>query len=212
MNIEDLFVKKISTDENFDYKILYNDSRGAVYKDEYKSLIRQAIEKRVITIDTFIVAENVQEELYTISEIKGFEYNLINCLKNYHNESDSKVASFIYLLKKLDPAFTLNDREGKLQIISDLFEAELCPRIDGKNAEPRIFLPKEKVAITSTNDDVENLGDILAVKDVKVYALGTDDRSNVIYAYKVSRDDSFFDVAEGYKENLKSDLFNNIRK
>ncbi|QLK09426.1 hypothetical protein BMG_6201 (plasmid) [Priestia megaterium] len=212
MNIENLFVKKIATDENFDYKILYNDTRGAVFKDEYKSLIRQAIEKRVITIDTFIVAENVQEELYTISEIKGFEYNLINCLKNHHNEADFRVASLIYLLKKLDPAFTLNDRGGKLQIISDLFEVELCPRIDGKNAEPRIFFPKEKIAITSTNDDVENLGDILAVKDVKVYALGTDDRSNVIYAYKVSRDDSFFDVAEGYKENLKSDLFNNIRK
>ncbi|MEH6858439.1 hypothetical protein V7037_28110 [Priestia megaterium] len=212
MNIEDLFIKKISTDENFDYKNLYNDSRGAVHKDEYKSLIRQAIEKRVITVDTFIVAENVQEELYTISEIKGFEYNLINCLKNYHNEADSRVAPLIYLLKKLDPSLTLNDTEGKLQIISDLFEAELCPRIDGKNAEPRIFFPKEKVAITSTNDDIENLGDILAVKDVKVYALGTDDRSNVIYAYKVSRDDSFFNVAEGYKENLRSNLFDNIRK
>lgn len=212
MNIEDLFIEKISTNENFDYKILYNDSRGAVHKDEYKSLIRQAIEKRVIIIDTFIVAENVQEELYTISEIKGFEYNLINCLKTYHNEADSRVAPLIYLLKKLDPSFTLNDTEGKLQIISDLFEAELCPRIDGKNAEPRIFFPKEKVAITSTNDDIENLGDILAVKNVKVYALGTDDRSNIIYAYKVSRDESFFDVAEGYKENLRSNLFDDIRK
>jgi hypothetical protein len=59
---------------------------------------------------------------------------------------------------------------------------------------------------------VENLGDILAVKGVKVYIIGTDDCSNVIYAYKISRDDRYFDVAEGYKDNVRSELFNSIRK
>lgn len=57
-----------------------------------------------------------------------------------------------------------------------------------------IFL--KKLVITSTNDNVENLVDILAVKDVEVYIIGADDRSNVIYGYKVNRSDKFFEVAK----------------
>lgn len=212
MNIEDLFIKSVTVDENFNYKVLYNDSRGAVFKEEFKSLIRQAISKKIITVEKFIIAENVQDELYQICETKGFGYSLINCLKNYHNESDYIIAPLIYLLKKLDPDLTLSNNEGKMKIVSNVVEVEICPRIDGKNAEPRIFLPKEKIAITLTNDDVENFGDILGVKDVKVYVIGTDDRSNVIYAYKVSRDDRYFDVAEDYKDNVMSELFQKVKK
>ncbi|MEH7354011.1 hypothetical protein V7150_10575 [Neobacillus drentensis] len=212
MNIEKLFIKKVTVDDDFNYKALYNDSRGAVFKDEYKALIREAISKKIITVEKFIIAENIQDELYKISDTKGFEYTLIECLKNYHNESDYLIAPLIFLLKKLDPDFTLSDNEGKLKISSNLIEVELCPRIDGKNAEPRIFFPKEKISISSTNDDVENLGDILAVKGVKVYILGTDDRSNVIYAYKVNRDDRYFEIAEVYKDNVRMELFDKIRK
>ncbi|WP_155645564.1 hypothetical protein [Peribacillus simplex] len=60
---------------------------------------------------------------------------------------------------------------------TDLVKVEIRPRIDGRNAEPRMFFRNEKIAITSTNDDVETSGDILAVKDVEVYIIGTDDRS-----------------------------------
>lgn len=212
MDIENLFIKKVTVDEDFNYKVLYNDSRGAVFKDEYKALIREAISKKVITVEKFIIAENIQDELYQISETRGFEYTLIECLKNYHNESDYLIAPFIYILKKLDPDFTLSDKEEKLKIVSNLVEVDLCPRIDGKNAEPRIFFPKEKIVITSTNDNVENLGDILAVKGVKVYIIGADDRSNVIYAYKVNRDDVYFDVAESYKDKVRSELFDKIKE
>jgi hypothetical protein len=192
--------------------VLYNDSRGAVFKDAYKALIREAIAKKVITVEKFIIAENIQEELYQISETRGFEYTLIECLKNYQNESDNLIAPLIYILKKLDPDFKLSDKEGQLKIVSNLVEVELCPRIDGKNAEPRIYFPKEKIAITSANDNVENLVDILAVKAVQVYIIGTDDRSNVIHAYKISRDDSYFDVAEGFADNVRSELYNEIKK
>ncbi|MDQ0224417.1 hypothetical protein ACFPRB_17285 [Metabacillus niabensis] len=54
--------------------------------------------------------------------------------------------------------------------------------------------------------------DILAVKDVEVYIIGADDRSNVIYGYKVNRIDKFFEVAKGYIDSLIPDLFNKVRK
>lgn len=212
MNIKKIFIGNAIVDDDFDYKVLYNDSRGAVFKDEYKALIREAISKNIITVEKFIVAENIQEDLYQISNTKGFEYSLIECLKNYHNESDYLIAPLIYILKKLDPDYTFNDKESELRVLSNLFEVDLRPRIDGKNAEPRMYFPKEKIAVTSTNDDVENLGDILAVRGVQVYIIGTDNRSNVIYAYKVNRDDRYFDVAEAYKDNVRTELFDNIRK
>jgi len=173
-------------------------------------LIREAIEKNFIAIEKFIIAENVQDELYQISETKGTQYTLIECLKSYHSESDPIIAPLIYLLKKLDPKFTLGINEERLKIVSKSVDVEIRPRIDGKNAEPRIYFPKEKIAITSTNDNVENLGDILAIKGVKVYIIGTDDRSNLIYAYKINRYDRYFDVAEGYKDKLRSELLDNI--
>lgn len=100
LSIENLFIKKVTDDEGFNYKVLYNDSRGAVYKDEYKSLIKEAIKKKIITVERFIVAENVQDELYQICETKGIQYTLVECLKDYHNESDHVIAPLIYLLKK----------------------------------------------------------------------------------------------------------------
>ncbi|MGG3802523.1 hypothetical protein [Metabacillus fastidiosus] len=212
MNIENLFVKQVAIEEDFDYKVLYNDDRGAGFKDENKALIREAISKGVITVEKFILAENIQEELYQISETRGSDYTLVECLKNYHNESDYRIAPFIYLLKKLDPDYTISNNEGKLKVVSNLWEVDICPRIDGANAEPRIFFPKEQIAISSTNDNVENLVDVLAVKGVRVYIIGTEDFSNIIYVYKVSRNKKFFDVAENYKENVSLELFSRARK
>lgn len=212
LNIENLFTKRITVDDEFNYKALYNDDRGAVHKDAYKSLIKEAIEKKIITVEKFIIAENIQDELYRIcDETKGYQYTLMECLKDYHNESDFVIAPLIYLLRKIDPQFTINTNEEELKIISKVVDVKICPRIDGENATPRLFLPKEKVAI-STNDNIENLGDILSVKDVKVYIIATDNRSNIIYAYKVERSDRFFEVSEGYKDRVIAELFGKVRE
>lgn len=213
MNFESLFIKRITVDNNFNYKSLYNDDRGAVYKDEYKSLIREAISKSVITVEKFLIAEDVQDELYQISQdSKGLKYTLVELLKDYHSESNFVISPLIYLLKELDSNFSLAINEEKLEVVSDVINVEIRPRIDGMNATPRIFFPKEKVAIAVTNDNIENIGDILAVKDVKVYIIGTDDRSNKIYAYKVNRTSQYFEVAEGYKQNVVTDLFSKVRE
>ncbi|MBP1906304.1 hypothetical protein J2Z32_002953 [Paenibacillus turicensis] len=212
MDIEKLFIKGIKIDDRFSYKSLYNDDRGAVHKDSYKFLLSEAISKGIITVEKYLIAEDVREELFHINESsKGLQYTLVQCLKAYHNESDYIIAPLIYLLKRLDPDFTVVTNE-KLEIRSDVIDAEISPRIDGKNATPRLFFPKENIAIAVTNDDIENLGDILAVKDAKVYILGTDDRSNIIYAYKVNRASEFFEVAEGYKERAIMKLLNKVRE
>lgn len=152
------------------------------------------------------------EELDQICEAKGLDRNLLNRLKNYHNESEYLIAPLIYILRKIYPGFRLSNHEGILNVISDSVKIELCPRINGRNAEPRIFLPNEKKAITSANDNVENLVDILSVRDVTVYVIVTDDLSNIIYAYKVNRDHKFFAIAESYKEHLRLELGNRIQK
>lgn len=53
-------------------------------------------------------------------------------------------------MKKLDPNFSLAIKEEKLKVVSDVISIEIRPRIDGMNATPRVFFPKEKVAIAVT--------------------------------------------------------------
>jgi len=36
MDIEKLAIKKMPVDDNFDYHTLYSDSRGAMFKEDYK--------------------------------------------------------------------------------------------------------------------------------------------------------------------------------
>lgn len=204
MDIDKLAVQKVPVNDPFDYQVLYSDSRGAIFKDEYKQFIREAISTHAMTIEKFVIAENVGNELDQIIDTKGLERILLSRLKSNHRESDYISASLIYMLKKLDPDFTYNKVNEKLEIVSDLFEVELRPRIDGANAEPRIFFTKEKIAITSTNDDIETLGEVLAVKGVKVYAVGTDEHCNNIYAYKIKRTDRYLQVAEGFKDEVEA--------
>lgn len=195
MDIEKLAIKK---DNNFDYRTLYSDSRRAKFKEDYKDLINEAISMNAITIEKFVIAENVEDELNQIIDTKGHERNLLRHLKNHHRELDHTTAPLIYMLKELDPDFRFCTENEKLEIVFDLFEVEIRPRIGGQNAEPRLFFMKEKIGLTSTNDDIGNLGDILAVKNVVVYAVGTDDYYNNIYAYKINRTDRYFEVAENF--------------
>lgn len=203
MDIEKLAIKKDFVDDDFDYRALYSDRREAIFKEDFKHLISEAIAVNAITVEKFVIAEDVGKELDQIMDTKGVEGILLKLFKNHHSESDSISSPIIYMLKKLDPDFTCSTESGKLEIVSDLFEVEIRPRIDGRNAEPRLFFTKEKIAITSTNDDIETLGDVLAVKDVKVYAVGTDDFCKNVIAYKINRTDEYFDVADGFKDGVR---------
>lgn len=205
--IENIAIKKQPMKADFDYKLLYSDSRGAIFKTEYKALISEAIQKGIITIEKFIISEDAEDELFHIIETKGIQQRLLNRLKQHYNEYEDSVASLIYVLKKLDPDFTISIKEDRLKVDSNLFEIRIRTRIDGKNAEPRLFIENEKIALTSTNDDVGNLGDILAVRGIDVYAIGTDHLLKTVNAYRISRKDRYFDVAETFKDDIRPDLF-----
>ncbi|MFA1710243.1 hypothetical protein ACDX66_00835 [Peribacillus frigoritolerans] len=202
MNLEKLFETDEGIQKRFDYKNLYNDSRGSVFKDECKAILKEAVQKGIITVQKFIVAKDVQEELRDFLEkIDKSHKILVTRLKNYPMESDAIVTPFIYILKKMDPNYeaVITDK-SKLEIKSN-YVTQISPRIDEKNATPRLFFPNEKVAISSINDKVENLVEILAVRDVSVYIVGWDEKIKNIVAYKVIRSEPFFKVAEN-KDNI----------
>ncbi|WP_428909795.1 hypothetical protein [Niallia sp. Krafla_26] len=81
MNVNDLFTKNGKALEHADYIHLFNDNRGARFKEEYKYLISEAINKRHMTVEKYNVAENVQETLDQICETKGLESRLMKRLK-----------------------------------------------------------------------------------------------------------------------------------
>lgn len=210
--IEKIAIERVTLDEDFSFEELYNDNRGGVFKNELKYLISEGISKGLITIEKFVIDDIIQEELLEIMGQKGHERNLLNRLKDYHNEPEELAPSIVYILKRLDPNFALTKHEDKLKIVSDLYEVEICPRIDGRNAEPRLFLTKEKVAIISTNEDITSLADILAAKDITVYAIDVDSWENVMYAYKISRDDRYFDSAADYMKNVQPEQVAKLNK
>jgi len=114
-----------------------------MFKENYKDLISEAISVNAITIEKFVIAENVENELDQLIDEKGHEKSLLRRLKNHHRESDRVTASIIYLLKQLDPAIRFSIKDGNFEMDSNLFEVKIRPRIDGKNAEPRLFFPKK---------------------------------------------------------------------
>lgn len=63
LDIEKLAIKKDFVDDDFDYRALYSDRRGAVFKEDYKHLISEAIAVNAITVEKFVIAEDVGDEL-----------------------------------------------------------------------------------------------------------------------------------------------------
>lgn len=59
------------------------------------------------------------------------------------------------LIKEVRSEIYTGHNEERLKIISTSVDIEIRPRIDGKNAEPRIYFQKERIAITSPNDNAE---------------------------------------------------------
>lgn len=133
-------------------------------------------------------------------------------MTHYNNEQYSVSSSIIFLLKLLDPVFTIDHKDGCLKINSEVFDVSIRPRIDDKNAEPRLFFTQENIAIISTNENITNLTDVLAVKGVTVYAIEYDFLSNNICAYKINRKDCYFELAMNYRKELERNLTDNYNK
>ena len=214
MDIENLFVKELKIDENFDYKKLYNDSRGAVHKDDYKALLYWGIKEKIINIKKYLIAEKVHQDVfYNIAE-KNSEglYELKERLKDYHQESYFNVAPFIFLLEKLEPKYRikLDKTENEEPIFDFSDDIAVGHRFDGTNAFSRLFLKKDKQAINSFNDNVENLMDTLEIDGISVYILDVEDKgkreSNVV-VYQLVKDAQFNELKDKAEHRFLEEIF-----
>lgn len=137
-----------------------------------------------------------------ITENSGSEKRLLLSLKDYYNENEYIAASIICTLKLLDPDIIIPPKGQKLEINSGLYNIDIRPRIDDANAQPRLFFNKEKIAFISTNENVKNFVDILAVKNVIVYVIGVDYKEDTLYVYKINRDNRYFEVIERFMDEI----------
>lgn len=198
MNIETVFKKELQFEDNFDYRKLYNDNRGAVHKDDYKALLRWCIKENVIQINKYLIQENVHPNIfYEIADTNGDGYyQLKEGLKDYHQESYYNIAPFIYFLGMLEPNYRLNKdrKEYEEPILEFPQNIRVGHKFKGTNAFSRLYFEDSKIVVNSSNDDVENLMDTLEIDGITVYVLDVEDmlRSEQrIVVYRLDKGENF---------------------
>ena len=215
MHIKDMELKQIPLQESFSYKNLFNDSRGAVHKDDNKSLISWCIEDGVIKVEKYLIVENIaRDTVWGITDSKDKSINMLKeYLKDYPQESDYDLFPFVYLLGRICPNYKVNlNRADSEQPVFDYpTNIEVGYRFNGTNAFIRIYLVDEKVAINSSNDSVENLVDTLLIKDNNtVYIVdveGVLTKNKAIVAYKIMCDtDTFVSREEQFREHFRKKI------
>lgn len=206
MDVEKVLKKELCLQEDFNYKTLYNDSRGGVHKDNYKALLNYSISEGIITVKKYLVMENVNQDIFDDIVDKNSEgfYQLKEILKDYHQESYYKIAAFIYLLGLFEPDYRINQNRKKYDepILEFPNNIHIGYRFDGTNAFTRLYLKDTKVAINSTNDGIDNLMDTLEIDGIGVYILDVEDKSHQnqnIVLYKLTKNEKF----NGYKYNAE---------
>ena len=215
LNIKKVLKKELQLEENFDYRKLYNDSRGAVHKDEYKALLKWCIKEEVIKISKYLVQESVHPDiLYDIADRKGDGYyQLKEKLKNYHQENYYNVAPFIYLLEMTEPNYRLNNhrKEYEEPILEFPNNIKVGHRFNGTNAFSKLYFEDSKTAINSSNDNVENLVDTLEIDGITVYVVDVEDilrREQKIVVYKLQKSEIF----NGLKKKAETRFLEELHK
>lgn len=199
MSIERIIKSELQIEEDsFDCHKLYNNSRGAIHKDDYKSLLEWCIKEKVIDIKKYPIKENINQDVfYDIADRKGKDYNqLKEGLKNYHQESYYNIAPFIYLLEMIEPNYRINNdrKEYEEPILEFPNNLLVGHRFKGTNAFSRLYFEDSKIAINSFNDSVENLVDTLEIDGITVYVLHVEEilhsEHNVVL-YKLTKNKIF---------------------
>lgn len=179
MDINKAIKKEIPIGEEFDCKVLYNDSRGAIHKEEYERLLSYCLQAGIIGVEKYLVEEKIPLELFAgIADERGKERHYFKeKLKAYHQEKDYRVAPFIYLLEKIEPSYKLNTarKEYADPMLDFPANIEVGHKFKGSNGFSRFFCSDSKVAINSANDDIETLINTLEIDDLTVYILDTEE-------------------------------------
>lgn len=203
MSIEKIIKSELQIEDNFDYHKLYNDSRGAVHKDDYKSLLNWCIKEKVIDIKKYLIEENIDPDVfYDIVDRKGKgNYRLREALKDYHQESYYNVAPFIYLLELIEPNYRINNnrKEYEEPVLEFPNDIAVGHRFKGTNAFSRLYFQDRKIAINSFNDNVENLVDTLEIDGITLYVLVVEEilrREQNIVLYKLTKNEMFNELKD----------------
>lgn len=213
MGIEKILKNELKIEDNFDYHKLYNDSRGAVHKDDYKSLIRWCIKEKIIDVKKYLVEEKIHpDKFYDIADKKGEGYyRLKEALKDYHQESYYDVAPFIYLLELIEPNYRINNnrKEYEEPVLEFPNNIMVGHRFKGTNAFSRLHCEDSKVSINSYNDSIENLVDTLVIDDITVYILVVEDilhsEQNIVI-YKLTKNELFNELKDKAEHRFLEEL------
>lgn len=213
MSIEKIIKSELQIEENFDYHKLYNDSRGAVHKDDCKLLLNYCIEEKVIDVKKYLIEENIDSDVfYDIADrnSKG-NYSLKEALKDYHQESHYKIAPFIYLLDLVKPNYRINNnrKDSEEAVLEFPNNIAVGYRFKGTNAFSRLYFQDSKIVINSSNDSVENLIDTLAIDGITVYILDVEEplrSKEKIVLYKLTKNEMFNELKVKAKERFLKEI------
>lgn len=213
MGIEKILKNEVKIEDNFDYHKLYNDSRGAVHKDDYKSLIRWCIKEKIIDVKKYLIEEKIHpDKFYDIADKKREGYYLIKeALKDYHQESYYDLAPFIYLLELIEPNYRINNnrKEYEEPVLEFPNNIMVGHRFKGTNAFSRLYCEDSKVSINSYNDSIENLVDTLVIDDITVYILVVEDilhsEQNIVI-YKLTKNELFNELKDKAEHRFLEEL------
>ena len=218
MDFNNVFIKEVPLQEGFSYKALYNNSRGAIHKDDKESLIDWCIEDGIIEVKKYLIAENIDRDtVWDITDSKDKSIIILkDGLKEYTQENDFDLFPFVYLLGRINPDYkvNLNRLDSEQSVLEYPNNIEVGYKFSGTNAFSRLYLVDEKIAINSSNDSVENLVDTLSINNINVYIVdveGEPNKNKDIVVYKiicdtdvlVSRKDQFREYFRKKSDALK---------
>lgn len=214
MEIEKLLGEEIKVEEGFNYRKLFNDSRGAVHKDEYIRLLRDCLSNGIIKLKKHMISKDISiMTLYDLADLSGVGYyQLKEQMKDYHQENYYHIAPFMYLLQLIEPQYKINEQRKKYEEPLLLFPTniEVGYRFHNTNAFSRLFFTDSRIAINSYNDSIENVMDTLEIDGISVYILCIEEKEaekESIVMYKLIKGETFNDLKEKAEHRFMDEIF-----
>lgn len=210
--MEELFIKQMDLDLNFDYKKLYSGTKSSGDDTKLKSLLKFGLKHKEIEIKKYLIAENIADELDELEEWKEMSHKKIkSILKDWHSESDYPLIPILYILEKLEPKFQVEpDIETKIYSVKSNKNIKIGYTFQLQDAFARINLPDENIIINLTSDSLVNLVKCLMIENVKLYLLDLEwinGEASRLVAYELTSSQKFRDVKNDIDDKLISEFF-----
>jgi len=184
---------------------LFNNERGAVGKEKLIALFDYSLANNLIRVERAeIVTSLPSSEIRDLTSRKGKELHMmLQQLRTYHQESDSRLAHLVYFV------------ENEIEKQHEYPKFKLGHRFEKSNAESRIYFESEHIGINSDNDDIETLIETLDVMNGFLFILGRD-QSKVITSdiniYKLEITAGYREVREKLRKHNLDEMFSMLKK